>query len=125
MLSVIYYVPQMILTFDRITLAHDIRNLPKALKGDQADAIDTRWQRLHESINEFNTQAKLYLPASVFPKDSANSEWQDVRSENVPHDPQNDVDKFASGSDEDTDLQTTSTSLSSHVVEGDSSIPPK
>ena len=125
MLSVIYYVPQMILTFDRITLAHDIRNLPKALKGDQADAINTRRQRLHESIDEFNTQAKLYLPASVFPRDSANSEWQDVLSANEPHDPQNDVDEFASGSDEDTDLQTTTTSLSSHVVEGASSIPPE
>ena len=125
MFSVVYYAPQKILTFDKIALAHDIHNLPKALKGDQGDAIDIRWQRLHESIDEFNTQAKLYLPISVFTKDSANSEWQDIRSANAQDDPQNDVDEFVSGSDEDTNLRTTNTSLPSHVMEGASSIPPK
>ena len=42
MFSVVYYAPQKILTFDKIALAHDIHNLPKALKGDQGDAIDIR-----------------------------------------------------------------------------------
>ena len=67
----------------RITLANEVRSLPKKLTPEQSNDLIAKREKLQEAIDEFNTSAKLYLPGSVSLRSSAKPEWEDLDDSNA------------------------------------------
>ena len=107
----------------RITLANEVRGLPKKLTPEQSNDLIAKREKLQEAIDEFNTSAKLYLPGSVSLRSSAKPELEDLDDSNADIDSD---DLSSSDLESGTQQQRSTESASSpSTLDVDTSVPPE